>query len=64
MTKEQLHQFYTEAHNFFNAACKYVLKNFPVKNEILKHAKVDDISLRKIVTYESIEFLLKKFSYC
>lgn len=62
LTDHQLTQFYSEVRNFYCTACDYILKKFPLKEEILKHAEVADISARKTASSASVTFFAKKFS--
>lgn len=61
LTTAQLESFYSEVRNFYVASCQYILKKFPIECEFLKHAEVADVSLRKKVSYASVEFMTALF---
>ena len=42
------------------AACSYIIKKFPL-DEFLQHAEVVDISLRKQVSFSSVEYFVSRF---
>lgn len=61
LTATQLQKFYSEVRNFYVASCQYILKKFPLNDAFLKNAEVADVSLRKNVSYASVEFILSLF---
>ena len=49
------------AQAYFKAAFQYVLKKFPINDELLQHAKWIDVTNRFKAEWENLEFFLTKF---
>jgi hypothetical protein len=60
-TRDQ-EKFFSAVKRYFINACTYMQKKFPLKDEVLTHARVANISSRLEVSFADIRFFLKKFS--
>lgn len=58
---EDLITFYSSVREYYVRACNYIISNFPLEHEVLKHAEVGDVSKRASATFSSIRFFIKKF---
>ena len=55
-------EFYTCVRSYFVEATKYIISKFPLEGELLSHAEVVDIGLRKEAKFASIEYFVQSFS--
>ncbi|KAL3882268.1 hypothetical protein ACJMK2_028630, partial [Sinanodonta woodiana] len=62
LSLRQREMFYSAVKRYFINACTYMQKKFPLKDEVLTHARVASISLKIEVTFADIRFFLKKCS--
>ena len=46
---------------FFTAVCDYILKKFPINNEVIRHASVADPRKRLESKFESVSFFMDRF---
>lgn len=58
---DAVEKFYNDARNFYVKSVQYVQAKLPVDDLFLKHAEIANVSARKKITYESIEFINGKF---
>ena len=54
-------RFLTAAREYFKAAFQYVLKRFPLNDELLKHARWINVQKRSQAKWESVEYFLSRF---
>ena len=54
-------RFLTAAREYFKAAFQYVLKKFPLNDELLKHARWINVQKRSQAKWESVEYFLSRF---
>lgn len=59
---EELIQFFLSVKNYYLKACNYIVANFPIDTDILKHAEVADVSKRSKMSFTSVRFFTKKFT--
>ena len=54
--------FFESIRAYYVEACSYIKSKFPLENELLTHAEVADISKRKTVAFDSVQYFLSKFN--
>lgn len=57
-----LEDFYSNIKNFYISSAKYMIANYPFKDELLINAKVVDIRERKTAKFSSVEYFVHRFS--
>ena len=62
ITQREYNDIFLAAQAYFKAAISYILKKFPLTDELLKHAKWIDIQNRSDAEWQSVEFFLLKFN--
>ncbi|XP_072173986.1 LOW QUALITY PROTEIN: uncharacterized protein [Diadema setosum] len=60
-SSSQTTEFFSSVRKFFTAVCDYILKKFPINNEVLKHASVADPRKRLVSKFESVSFFIDQF---
>lgn len=55
--------FYANVRKYFKRACSYVIKKFPLEEELFQHAVVADIKKRAAVELSSVRFFFDLFDY-
>ena len=53
--------FYLTVRRYYQAACSYVIKTFPLDDQLLKHAEILDIDLRQQKNFESVQYFVTRF---
>ena len=61
ITERTYNDLFVAAQAYFKAALGYVLKKFPLTDEVLKHAKWINVQNRSEAKWESVEFFWAKF---
>jgi hypothetical protein len=61
ITERTYNDLFVAAQAYFKAALGYVLKKFPLTDEVLKHAKWINVQNRSDAKWESVEFFWAKF---
>ena len=62
ISKNEYEAFFTACLNFHKTGFLYVLKNFPLDNELLQHARIFNF-LNQKCSFESIQFLVEKLQH-
>ena len=62
ISENQYKAFFTACLNFHKSGFLYALKNFPLDNELLQHARIFDF-LNQKCSFESIQFLVEKLQH-
>ena len=60
-SSSQTTEFFSSVRKFFTAVCDYILKKFPINNEVIKHASVADPRKRLESKFESVSFFMDRF---
>lgn len=60
---EAVEKFYKDVRKFYLTSIEYIKKNLPLDDELVKNAAVADVSLRKKMSYSSVEFISEKFPH-
>ena len=60
-SKFNLSKFYKNVIKFYTTALDYYIEKLPIKNEILFHVQVADITQRSKLSFSSVRYLLKQF---
>lgn len=63
MSGEDRTEFYNAVRQYFSEACQYILKKFPFKDPLLKHATVADVSKRRKAEFDSVVYLVTRFPF-
>ena len=53
--------FFKSVKKYYCAGLDYMIGKFPLDDSLLKHAEVLDLSLRKDVSFKSVDYFVKKF---
>ena len=53
--------FYKAVRQYFCRACDYIILKFPLKSDVLEHAKVANIGKRAEMNFESVLFFMDRF---
>ena len=61
LTRDQKDMFYKAVRRYFCKACEYIIAKFPLKSDVLGHAKVANILKRPEMSFESVEFFMDRF---
>ena len=62
ISENEYEAFFTACLNFHKTGFLYVLKNFPLDNELLQHARIFNF-LNQKCSFESIQFLVEKLQH-
>ena len=57
----RLKEFYSDVKRYFQSVCEYLVKNLPLKEPVLKHAEVADVSLQLTSSVSDLTFFLDRF---
>ena len=63
ISENEYEAFVTACLNFHKTGFLYALKNFPLDNELLQHARTFNF-LHQKCSFESIQFLVEKLQHC
>ena len=63
ISENEYEAFVTACLNFHKTGFLYALKNFPLDNELLQHARIFNF-LHQKCSFESIQFLVEKLQHC
>lgn len=63
LSKEEQKLFYTAVVKYFVTACDYIIKKFPVKSEILKHAEVANLRKIEYASFVSLKYFVNLFPF-
>lgn len=61
LPQKAVEDFYQSVLKFFQTACQYIIKKFPIDSPVLHHAQVADITQRDKASVESIKYFLQRF---
>ena len=61
--ERSFNKFYEGARTFFIAAADYVIKTYPLKDELLNCAKFVDFEKRDEVTFSDVEYFIHRFPH-
>ena len=61
--ERSFNKFYEGARTFFIAAADYVIKTYPLKDELLKCAKFVGFEKRDEVTFSDVEYFIHRFPH-
>ena len=62
ITETLLRKFYAAAHSYFKSSLSYILKKFPLKDELIRNAVWIDVSQRIMVGWECVEYFYDRYS--
>ena len=63
ISEHDYNKFYKGARTFFITAAEYVIKTYPLKDDLLKHAKFVDFENQEEATFSSVEYFIYKFPH-
>lgn len=63
ISADEIEQFYKDVRQFYINSVEYVKQKLPVSDPFVQHAAIADVSLRKKMTYSSVEFIAAKFPH-
>lgn len=55
--------FFKSVRKYFVIVCDYIIKSFPLKDEVLMHACVADVTKRLDTKFSSVAFFVSKFHH-
>lgn len=58
---ERISEFYDKVILYYQTLCSYLLKNLPLKDDLLLHAEVADLDRRSEISSASLRFFLDQF---
>ena len=61
MMSDERTEFYDAVHVYYAAAIRYIVEKFPIRDELLLHAEVVDISRRTGAKFKSIKYFTTHF---
>ena len=61
LTKQDKGHFYRSVRRYYQSACDYILRTWPLSDKLLQEAEVVDISLRSSRSFGSVEYFVDKF---
>lgn len=61
LSKKDQKQFYVNIRKYLCRVCNYILHKFPIKDEVVLHAKVADVSRLPHASFSDIKFFLNRF---
>ena len=61
MTSDERTEFYDAVRAYYAAAIRYIVEKFPIRDELLLHAEVVDISRRTGAKFKSIKYFTTRF---
>ena len=62
ITETLFRKFYAAAHSYFKSSLSYILKKFPLKDELIRNAVWIDVSQRIMVEWECVQYFYDKYS--
>ena len=63
MAPKTCEEFFTSVRQYFITVCNYIVKTFPLNDEVHINAQVADIRKRQDTNFASVAFFVKKFHY-
>ncbi|XP_030853616.1 uncharacterized protein LOC105439660 [Strongylocentrotus purpuratus] len=61
LTDADLTYFYLSVRKYYESACDYALKTWPLDVKFLKEAEVIDVSSRRDVSFSSVQYFVEKY---
>ena len=61
LSSRDIEVFYSCVRKFYCRACEYLIKKLPIKDELLQHAEIADVSLRKSKSFKDVEYFTNWF---
>nr|XP_042899054.1 uncharacterized protein LOC122269520 [Parasteatoda tepidariorum] len=62
-SEEEKSLFYSAVIKYFITACEYIIKKFPLNDQVLKHAEVADLNKIENSSFESVRYFVNLFPF-
>ena len=62
ITETLFRKFYAAAHSYFKSSLSYILKKFPLKDELIRNAVWIDVSQRIMVEWKCVQYFYDRYS--
>ena len=61
LSESDIQAFYTSVQSYYEMPCSYILKTWPLTDELLTHADVLDVALRQDKSFASVQYSVELF---
>ena len=61
LSQTDISAFYSAVRSFYEKACDYILKTWPLHDELLQHAEVLDLHMRQHKKFASLKYFVERF---
>ena len=63
IAESEVTKFYTAVRRFYTTATEYVKKTYPIKDDVLSHAKFINFEKREECDFDSVEYFVHRFPH-